>query len=132
MAERVLITGLGMVTAIGDNVAGNLQSLCTQKSGLGYTQHLDTIYKDILPIAEVRHSTDTLKTMAEVAGKSGYTRTTLLGLIAMREALADAGIRDTSLEPTGFINASTVGGMCDTEKVYFDVIDPEKEGEFLQ
>ena len=50
MAERVLITGLGMVTAIGDDVAGNLQSLRTQNSGLGYTQYLDTIYKDILPI----------------------------------------------------------------------------------
>jgi len=132
MAERVLITGLGMVTAIGDDVAGNLLSLRMQQSGVGFTQHIDTIYKDILPVAEVRHSTETLQEMAGVAGKDGYTRTTLLGLIAMREALADAGIADAGDEPTGFINASTVGGMCDTEKVYFDVINPEKEGDFLQ
>lgn len=132
MAERVLITGLGMVTAIGDDVAGNLHSLRMQQSGVGFTQHIDTIYKDILPVAEVRHSTKTLQEMAGVAGKDGYTRTTLLGLIAMREALADAGIADAGDEPAGFINASTVGGMCDTEKVYFDVINPEKEGDFLQ
>ncbi|WP_440134132.1 beta-ketoacyl-[acyl-carrier-protein] synthase family protein [Chitinophaga sancti] len=132
MAERVLITGLGMVTAIGDDVAGNLNSLRRQQSGIGFTQNIDTIYKDILPVAEVSHSTVTLQEMAGVAGKEGFTRTTLLGLIAMREALADAGIADASDEPTGFINASTVGGMCDTEKVYFDVINPEKEGDFLQ
>lgn len=132
MAERVLITGLGMVTAIGDDVAGNLQSLRAQQSGIGFTQHIDTIYKEILPVAEVKHTTATLMQMAGVAGKDGFTRTTLLGLIAMREALADAGIADASAEPTGFINASTVGGMCDTEKVYFDVINPEKEGDFLQ
>ncbi|WPQ62807.1 beta-ketoacyl-[acyl-carrier-protein] synthase family protein [Chitinophaga sancti] len=132
MAERVLITGLGMVTAIGDDVAGNLKSLRMQQSGVGFTQHIDTIYKDILPAAEVRHSTAALQQMAGVAGKDGYTRTTLLGLIAMREALADARIADASDEPSGFINASTVGGMCDTEKVYFDVINPEKEGDFLQ
>jgi 3-oxoacyl-[acyl-carrier-protein] synthase-1 len=132
MAERVLITGLGMVTAIGDDVAGNLQSLRAQQSGLGFTRHIDTIYKEILPVAEVRHTTATLMQMAGVAGKDGFTRTTLLGLIAMREALANAGITDASAEPTAFINASTVGGMCDTEKVYFDVINPEKEGDFLQ
>jgi 3-oxoacyl-[acyl-carrier-protein] synthase-1 len=61
--------------------------------------------------------------MAGVAGIDGYTRTTLLGLIAMREALAQAGITDLQQEPTGFINASTVGGMCDTENVYFDIVD---------
>jgi len=50
----------------------------------------------------------------------------------MQEALQQAGIKDLQQEPTGFINASTVGGMCDTEKVYFDITDPEKEGDFLK
>lgn len=132
MAERVFITGMGMITAIGDNVAGNLQSLRSQQTGLGYTRHLETIYKEILPVAEVVHTTVQLSEMAGVAGIEGYTRTTLLGLIAMKEALAQAGIRDVQDEPTGFINASTVGGMCDTEDVYFDIINPEKSGDFLK
>ncbi|GAA3923055.1 beta-ketoacyl-[acyl-carrier-protein] synthase family protein [Chitinophaga oryziterrae] len=132
MAERVFITGMGMITAIGDDVAGNLRSLRSQQSGLGFTSHLDTIYKTILPVAEVKYTTQQLSEMAGVAGIDGYTRTTLLGLIAMREALAQAGITDVQQEPTGFINASTVGGMCDTENVYFDIVDPEKTGDFLK
>ncbi|MVT10745.1 beta-ketoacyl-[acyl-carrier-protein] synthase family protein [Chitinophaga tropicalis] len=132
MAERVFITGMGMITAIGDNVAGNLHNLRLLRTGLGYTRHLDTIYKETLPVAEVVHTTEQLHELAGVAGMEGYTRTTLLGLVAMREALQQAGISDVQDEPTGFINASTVGGMCDTENVYFDIINPEKSGDFLK
>jgi len=132
MAERVFITGIGMITAIGDTVAANFVSLRQQQSGLGFTRYIDTIYKEVLPVAEVKHSTEELSTMAGVPSSPEYTRTTLLGLLAMQEALQQAGIKDLQQEPTGFINASTVGGMCDTEKVYFDITDPEKEGDFLK
>ena len=132
MAERVLITGMGMITAIGGTVAANLNSLQQQQSGLGFTRFIDTIYKEILPVAEVKYSNEELAQMAGVPGQPEYTRTTLLGLVAMQEALQQAGIHDLQEEPTGFINASTVGGMCDTEKVYFDIIDPAKEGDFLR
>lgn len=132
MAERVFITGMGMITAIGDTVTANLGSLRQQQSGLGFTRYIDTIYKEVLPVAEVKHSTAELSTMAGVPNSPEYTRTTLLGLLAMQEALQQAGIRDLQQEPAGFINASTVGGMCDTEKVYFDIINPEKEGDFLK
>ncbi|SEM80333.1 3-oxoacyl-[acyl-carrier-protein] synthase-1 [Chitinophaga rupis] len=132
MAERVFITGMGMITAIGDTVEANLGSLRQQQSGLGFTRYIDTIYKEVLPVAEVKHSTAELSTMAGVPNSPEYTRTTLLGLLAMQEALQQAGISDLQQEPTGFINASTVGGMCDTEKVYFDITDAEKEGDFLK
>ncbi|HEY8915153.1 MAG TPA: beta-ketoacyl-[acyl-carrier-protein] synthase family protein [Chitinophaga sp.] len=132
MAERVFITGMGMITAIGDTVAANFGSLRQQQSGLGFTRYIDTIYKEVLLVAEVRHSTEELSAMAGVPSSPEYTRTTLLGLLAMQEALQQAGIKDLQQEPTGFINASTVGGMCDTEKVYFDITDPEKEGDFLK
>ncbi|QHS60583.1 beta-ketoacyl-[acyl-carrier-protein] synthase family protein [Chitinophaga agri] len=132
MAERVFITGMGMITAIGDDVAENLRSLRAQQSGLGYTQQLQTIYKEVLPVAEVKHTTPGLSEIAGVAGQEGYTRTALLGLIAMREALRSAGISNVQDEPTGFINASTVGGMCDTENVYFEIADPAKTGDFIR
>ncbi|NSL88411.1 beta-ketoacyl-[acyl-carrier-protein] synthase family protein [Chitinophaga sp. Mgbs1] len=132
MAERVFITGMGMITAIGDNVAGNLKQLQLQRSGLGYTSYISTIYKDVLPVAEVKHANDALFVLADIPQQEGFTRTTLLGLTALREALQQAGITDVQSVPTGFVNASTVGGMCDTEKVYFDIINPEKTGTFLK
>ena len=84
MAERVFITGMGLITAIGDNVMENLRSLRLQQAGVGHTRHIDTIHKDVLPVAEVRHSTEQLAVMAGVPDVQGYTRTTLLGLIAIR------------------------------------------------
>ncbi|MCW3463397.1 beta-ketoacyl-[acyl-carrier-protein] synthase family protein [Chitinophaga nivalis] len=132
MSERVFITGIGMITAIGDNVAGNLQNLRLQRSGLGYSSYIDTIYKSVLPVAEVKQDNASLFAMAGIPETGGYTRTTLLGMVAMREALQHAGITDVQSAPTGFVNASTVGGMCDTEKWYFDIINPEKEGDFIQ
>ncbi|MFB6455049.1 beta-ketoacyl-[acyl-carrier-protein] synthase family protein [Chitinophaga sp. Hz27] len=131
MAERVFITGVGMITAIGDNVAGNFQNLYHQKTGLGFTDYIDTIYKKVLPTGEVKHDDQALFQILGMPVQKGFTRTTLLGLIAMREALQQAGISNVQDVPTGFINASTVGGMCDTEKVYFDLINPDKEGDFI-
>lgn len=132
MAERVFITGMGMISAIGNNVVENLRSLRLQQSGLGYTRYIDTIHKNVLPVAEVKLSTEELAAMAGFENAGGYTRTTLLGLIAISEALVSAGIADAGELPAALINASTVGGMCDTEKVYFDILDPQKEGTFLQ
>lgn len=132
MAERVFITGMGMISAIGSNVMENLRSLRLQQSGIGYTRHIDTIYKDVLPVAEVKQDTPELAAMAGANSVMGYTRTTLLGLVAMQEALRSAGIMDAAALPAAFINASTVGGMCDTEKVYYDILDPTKEGTFLK
>jgi 3-oxoacyl-[acyl-carrier-protein] synthase-1 len=123
---------MGMITAIGGTVTANLSSLKQQQSGLGFTRFIDTIYKEVLPVAEVKYSNEELAQMAGVPGRPEYTRTTLLGLVAIQEALQQAGIHDLQQEPLGFINASTVGGMCDTEKVYFDIIDPAKEGAFLR
>ncbi|WP_291907419.1 beta-ketoacyl-[acyl-carrier-protein] synthase family protein [Chitinophaga sp. CB10] len=132
MAERVFITGMGMVTAIGDNVAGNLERLRRKESGLGFTDYINTIYKEVLPVGEVKQDNAALFRMAGIPVQAGFSRTTLLGLVAMQEALQQAGISHLQDEPTGFINASTVGGMCDTEKVYFDLINPDKSGEFIQ
>lgn len=121
-----------MVTAIGDNVAGNLERLRRKESGLGFTDYINTIYKEVLPVGEVKQDNAALFRMAGIPVQAGFSRTTLLGLVAMQEALQQAGISHLQDEPTGFINASTVGGMCDTEKVYFDLINPDKSGEFIQ
>ncbi|HEY0271789.1 MAG TPA: beta-ketoacyl-[acyl-carrier-protein] synthase family protein, partial [Chitinophaga sp.] len=69
--------------------------------------------------------------MAGLAGTDGYTRTTLLGLVAIQEALRHAGIAHPQDAPTGLVNATTVGGMVETERSYFTLTDPAREGEFM-
>ncbi|MCG3166929.1 MAG: 3-oxoacyl-[acyl-carrier-protein] synthase 2 [Bacteroidia bacterium] len=129
MAQRIAITGLGIISAIGDNVQQNLSSLRTKKSGIGSIQYLQTIHKE-LPIAEVKHSDAELLKLAGIKEDSGYTRTALLGMIAAREAFENSGGNNNGGKRTALISATTVGGMGSTEKFYLDYIDLSKSGDF--
>lgn len=131
MGQRVLITGVGMITAMGDDVQQHLERLLNVQSGLGFTDYVNTVHQRVLPVAEVKHTDTALATMAGLPDTEGYTRTTLLGLVAMQEALRSAGSPDVQAARTGFINATTVGGMVETERVYFDLTDPAREGEYV-
>jgi 3-oxoacyl-(acyl-carrier-protein) synthase len=128
MKDRVCITGMGMVTALGASVPVNLDALLTSRSGFGYTSYLDTIHQQSIPVAEYKKSTEAL---AESFHLPEASRTTLLGMIALKEAIENSSLTDTAIRNASFINASTVGGMCETEKVYDRIIDPQQEGSFL-
>lgn len=120
-----------MITAMGDDVQQHLERLLKVQSGLGFTDYVNTVHQHVLPVAEVKHADAELATMAGLPGTDGYTRTTLLGLVAMQEALRSAGHPDVQAARTGFINATTVGGMVETERVYFDLTDPAREGKYV-
>ena len=132
MSERIAITGLGIISAIGDNVQQNLASLRAKHSGSGQIKYLETIHKGNLPIAEVKHSDEELLKLAGVAEDTGYTRTALLGMIAAKEAFDNSGAKKGDGIRTALISATTVGGMGSTEKFYLDYIIPEKKGDFVK
>lgn len=130
MEEVVWITGFGIITSIGDNAQENLHSLKEQRSGLGFTRHIDTIYKELLPVGEIRFSQEELLELCNLSSPEKISRTALLGIIAIREALASAGL--PLLNPdAGLISATTAGGMSITEERYMDIINPEKKGDIL-
>lgn len=118
MPRKVYITGAGIITAAGFNMEENLASLKSSVSGIGKISHFDTIHNDEIPVAEVKASDNELKEMAGVNYKYHYSRTSLLALIAAREALKSAGIAGMEDFRTGLVSASTVGGMNRTEKFF--------------
>jgi len=63
----------------------------------------------------------------------GVTRTTLLALKALSEAIADAGLTAAQLNApdTALIGASTVGGMCNTDELYRDANSETSGSPFL-
>jgi 3-oxoacyl-[acyl-carrier-protein] synthase-1 len=72
--------------------------------------------------------------MLGIENKQGYTRTALLGMIAVKEAIEDAGIawKENTLEKkykTALINSTTVGGMRHTEEIYLDLLEKESQPE---
>jgi 3-oxoacyl-(acyl-carrier-protein) synthase len=116
MPARIFVTGIGIISAIGSNAGEALDSLKQARSGVGPILYLDTIFKGELPVAEARLSNRNLGELCGVADLHLFTRTTLLGLIAAREAARQAGL-DPSEKTfrTGLVSATTCGGMDKTE-----------------
>ena len=109
---RIAITGIGMVSAIGMNSAKTLESLLAERTGIGPMRFTESVHTGI-PVGEVPHSNAELKQMAGIDIQEAVPRTSLIGLLAAREALAQAGI---GTQPMVFINGTTVGGMDLTEQ----------------
>ncbi len=131
MSTKVLVTGLGVISSIGKNVQDTLKSIRELKSGVGQIDLLITRHRGDLPVGEIKQTDEELKETAGVSSLKALTRPTVLGMLAAREAVEDAGlIGDT--EGTGFISANTVGGMGHTEQYCLDYINKEKEGDFLE
>ena len=128
MSNKVLITGFGLITAIGNNAEESLHALMNSKSGIGHIAFLDTIHKDLLPAAEIGHSN---KELADIAGQKDYkqyTRSALLGMIAAKEAAIRAGLFPQKPDDlrTGVISATTVGGMDKSEIHYYDYLKSDQ------
>lgn len=131
MSKRIFITGIGMISAIGNNADGCLDSLLEQRSGIGPITLLPTIHQGVLPIAEVKHPTSVLLDMAGHSGSMNYTRTALLGILAAREAVKNSGITDINEFRTGLVSASTVGGMDRSEQFYQSFVGDNRKGRLI-
>ena len=132
--SKVVVTGMGIITAIGDNVADNLESLKGRKHGIGPIRHLETSLKGELPVGEIKYSNEKLAEIAGIADAESYTRTTLFGLIAAREAY-DNGIGKygpSDHKKTAMVSSTTVGGMDRTEKYYLDYVANTKYSHFVR
>lgn len=111
---RIAITGIGAVSAIGLNCPQMLQSLLDERSGIGTMRILGSVHSN-LPVGEVPLSDAELKALCGIAIEEPMPRTSLLGLLAAREALQMA---DRTCD--AFISGTTVGGMDLTEQHWAD------------
>ncbi|MBO7587096.1 MAG: beta-ketoacyl-[acyl-carrier-protein] synthase family protein [Bacteroidales bacterium] len=113
MRPRVVITGMGVVSALGVGQAAQVKSLMQGASGIGEVRYLPTQHREF-PVGEVSLSHDEMLEMLQIHDDQRYSRTSLLGMIALREALAQARLLDR--EDLAFISGTTVGGMDVTEQ----------------
>ena len=121
---NIAITGLGIICAIGNNSQQVLDSLVNRKTGVGMMKYLQSCHKE-LPVGEVKLSDDELKTLLGLPVESLYSRTTLLGAVAVKQAMADAGLSADMLagKKVVLISGTTVGGMDVTERLLRDMRD---------
>lgn len=117
---KVYVTGLGVVSAIGLNLNENYQQLKLAQTGIGAIQILP--FKSSNLVGEVKLSDEELIQKYQLKSKP-YSRTSLLGIAAIAEAWGDNKIaKEIS---TGFISATTVGGMDKSEQYYRQVLQNE-------
>ena len=120
MSNRILITGIGIISGIGNNVEETLTALTAVKSGITSIKYLETIYKNQIPVSEVKLSNIELFQLLGLPENTLYTRSALIGIHAAREAVQSSGITDIKEKRTGLISGTTVGGMDISEKYYYD------------
>jgi 3-oxoacyl-(acyl-carrier-protein) synthase len=128
LANRVFVTGIGIISAIGNNTSEVLDSLLNRRSGIGPLTRIDSVHRNEFPVGEIRASNEDLLQRAGPGLNTWNTRTSLYGIIAAREAIKQSGLQSLSDPRTGFISATTVGGMDRSEIFYKSFLADENRG----
>lgn len=124
------ITGYGVVSAIGVGKDETLGALKQKRSGLGKIAYLKTAH-DEFPVGEVKLSNDEMKAMLGIRGDVPTTRTSLLGMLALREALEDSRLVGDDLRQVAFVSGTTVGGMDKSEQYYLDFLENDDRNAYI-
>lgn len=136
---NIAITGEGIVSAIGLNKQEVLQTLQEGRTGIGEMKYLQSIHHE-LPVGEVDLSNEQMKKMLGIPSEQMMSRTSLLGMLAIDQALKEAYVDVASLRARKadgkplrivLVSGTTVGGMDITE-LCFDQLEKQKSVEFLQ
>ncbi|MBX7102831.1 MAG: beta-ketoacyl-ACP synthase II [Gemmataceae bacterium] len=121
--RRVVITGLGAVTPIGNDVATYWQNLLAGVSGVAPITQFDTTNFKVHFAGEVKDFHP--ETTVGVKEARRMDRFTQFAVIAAHEAVTDAGIDFAKMDPfrAGVIIGSGIGGLNEFEDGHNDLRD---------
>ncbi len=125
MEKGIAITGMGIISSIGNNVEENHNALRSGKHGISFPEILNTRHTN-LPVGEIKISNEELAETLRLPKNHTFTRAALLAAIAGKEAISQAGLTENELKETGFISGNSVGGIDRTEE-YFQEFDENIE-----
>ncbi|MEO5893301.1 MAG: beta-ketoacyl-[acyl-carrier-protein] synthase family protein [Ferruginibacter sp.] len=130
--SRIFITGMGLISAIGNSVAENRVALSGGKCGITTLELFPSKYANLIPCGEIKISNEALRQKFQVT-EPGITRTTLLAIHAFEEAILDGQLTPAQLTSfdTALIGSSTVGGMCLTDELYDDAQKSANGSEYI-
>jgi len=112
---RVYIAGMGVVSSLGIGVESNLAALISMNHGINsVSNEIDPLLENF-PIARLALNNKVLAQKANL--KNRFPRTALLSILAANEAIVQSGLECQKYR-SGFISATTVGGMDLTEQYF--------------
>ena len=132
MSKGVAITGMGIISAIGNNVAENYNALIEGRKGISRVSKIDTVHRDAIMVGEIAASNDELIDQLGLPPENNYCRTAMLGVIAAKQAVENAHITDIKKYKTGLISATSVGGMDMTEKYYYEYLEDNELQKYIE
>lgn len=122
---RIVVSGIGITSALGLGVESNITQIKKGQSGISLCPEiLHTDNK--IPVGELKRTNEELKSILQIKGSQPISRTALLGILAVQEAITDANLNLTSR--VGLVSSTSVGGMDLTEHFFKDFIQDESKG----
>ncbi len=121
---------MGIVSAIGLNVAETLASLKAERSGIGPLRHLKTTHHEF-PVGEVQLTTDEMAERLNIPVGQPRTRTALMGMMALDQALNQAQLTTDDIARAALISGTTVGGMDMSEQFYTDFLTNDSHNDYI-
>ncbi len=117
--RRVVVTGLGLITALGTGVEKSWQAIKDGKTGLGLIESFDTEDTPVKIAAEVKDF-DGTEFGIEKKELKKLARNTQFAIAATKMAIEDSKleITDENAENIGVIVSSGIGGLEIIEKEY--------------
>jgi len=133
MKNRVLITGIGIISPVGNSISDFWQALVSGKSGIDYIKNFDTTGFDTTFAAEVKDLDVTNHLDRKEARR--MDKFCQYAVIASQHAVDDSGLKldQEDKERIGVIIGSGIGGMETFEREYCNYFDkgPKKISPFF-
>jgi 3-oxoacyl-[acyl-carrier-protein] synthase II len=107
--ERVVVTGLGAVTPIGNDVEGTWAAALEGRSGVDWIGSFDPSEYPVRIAAEVKDFDPASVVSPKEARK--LDRNVLLALASAKEGVADAGLNGFDPARVGIVFGSAIGGL---------------------
>lgn len=114
---NIVLTGAGIICAIGNDKSHVLSSLQEGRSGVGSMEYLRSKHKE-LPVGEVKMSNGEMKQLLGINENKEVSRTVLMGILSIKQALKEAVITESDKGKYRIIliSGTSVGGMDITEQ----------------
>jgi len=122
---------MGIISAIGASVEENFNALLSGKTGISIIENIETIHKDSIKVGEIKKSNEELLQQLQISNANDFSRTAMLGAIAAKQAVENAGIKNINNYKTGLISATSVGGMDMTERFFYDYLENEENRRYI-
>ena len=87
MSKGVAITGMGIISAIGNTVEENYVSLVNDKMGITTIENISTVHSGEIKVGEIKKTNQQLVAELQLPPDNNFSRTAMIGAIVAKQAV---------------------------------------------